>query len=64
MKEKKGIMTTLMLAAVCFLILAACGGDDKREPSSLNPVETTEQATGIDDSHDTVTDRPAYSRKR
>ena len=38
-KEKRNKMSTLLLASIAMLILAACGGDDPKEPSPLNPVD-------------------------
>lgn len=38
-KEKINIIFSLLMAVVAVMALAACGGDDKKEPSPLNPVD-------------------------
>ena len=38
-KEKRSKILSVLLAFMLVLVLVACGGDDKKEPSPLNPVE-------------------------
>ena len=38
-KTKRNKIFSLMLAFIAMMMLTACGGDDKKEPSPLNPVD-------------------------
>lgn len=42
-KERRNIIFSLLFVAVAMMVLAACGGDDKKEESPLNPVTPTGQ---------------------